>query len=31
MMETAYLVAYREAHAGSWHDVCGCEMPETQQ
>lgn len=25
MMETAYLVAYREAHAGWWHDVAGCD------
>jgi len=25
MMETIYLVAYREAHAGWWYDVAGCD------
>ncbi|HUT20237.1 MAG TPA: hypothetical protein VM366_13865 [Anaerolineae bacterium] len=31
MMETAYLVAYQEAHAGWWHDVAGCDRPDVCQ
>ena len=29
MMETVYLVAYREAHAGWWYDVAGCDHLDT--
>jgi hypothetical protein len=25
MMETRYLVAYREGYDGWWHDFCGCD------
>lgn len=31
MMETRYLVAYRDGYNGWWHDVCGCDHEDTCQ
>ena len=31
MMETRFLVAYRDAYSGYWHDICGCDYLDTCQ
>jgi len=28
MMETRYLVAYRDGYNGWWHETCGCDRED---
>lgn len=28
MMETRYLVAYRDSYSGFWHSTCGCDRED---